>query len=71
MPAIMYNFVAYMCCSHVDLGYRRAAAVQEHVGAILSGRQRYSVSIIPSDTFKMVYSTIYPLRYLILIGQWH
>ncbi len=39
-----------LCCDTwmmfvVVVGHRRAAALQEHVGAILSRRQRYSVSI--------------------------
>lgn len=30
-----------------DLGHRRAAAVPEHVGAVLPGRQRHRVSAAP------------------------
>lgn len=41
----MPTVTSLMFDSSVDLGYRRAAEVPEHVGALLSGRQCHCVSI--------------------------
>lgn len=35
-----------MCVFVVVVGHRRSAALQEHVGAVLSRRQRYRVSLV-------------------------
>lgn len=41
----MLVMTSVMCDFSVDLGYRRSAKVQEHVGALLSRCQRDCVSI--------------------------
>lgn len=52
------------CCLYVDLGYRWAAALQKHVGEILSGCQRYSVSMRCDSKGRWLYFCIAVIRIL-------